>query len=455
MADATTAGGLYAAALALAPSIGDQLRIPGSLRFQDGVNEAWELLERAAALDPADARVQAARGNVLVRGGFVDAAREAYARAVALDPGDAASHYALGELAYVGRDEATAQWYFDAAFARERLFSPPVARAGAKHALMLALAGPWPRNMPLDFVVDDARWMLHRWMLPDTQRDARALPPVDLIINALGDSVAGAAALADAQAILSTYAHLPSINAPERLRALGREQLAATLAGVRGVQVPDARRLAHATLAAGDVEGLAYPLLVRPVDTHGGRGLERLEHPDELPAYLARVPAATYDCSSYVDYRGADGWFRKYRIMFVDGVAFPYHLAVDDRWMIHYYRTATTVTPWMHDEEARFLAEPHAVIGSWNDAVPAIAAALGLDYVGIDCAQLPDGTLLVFEADTAMLVHALDTSEAGRAKRAGVERIRTALMALFDQRAGARPAPPPSTRNQSDGTVLF
>ncbi len=431
------AADLYAMALAHAPSIGDHLRIPGSQRVTAGVNAAWALIERATAADAGDARVQAALGNLLLRGGFVDRARDAYERAASLDPLDAASRYALAELATVMRDEAKAQFWFDEAFARQRLFSPPSAKAGSKHALVLGLAGPWPRNMPLDFVIDDARWTLHRWFLPDPERAERVLPRVDLIVNALGDSEAGAAALAGAQAILAAHAGMPSINAPERLRGLGRDRLALTLAGIPGVRVPQALRVTHAALAArgGGVEGLGYPLLARPIDTHGGRGLERLGHPGELPAYLARTKADAYDCSAYVDYRSPDGWFRKLRIMFVGGVPYPYHLAINDRWMIHYYRTATTATPWMHNEEARFLAEPESVVAGWRDAVPAIAAALGLDYAGIDCAQLSDGTLLVFEADTAMLVHALDGSEAGREKRAGVERIGSALMALFDRRA--------------------
>jgi tetratricopeptide (TPR) repeat protein len=433
MADAATAAEAYAAALALVPALGDQVRIPGSQRFVNGTSDAWELLERAVALDPALAPVHAARANVLLRGGFVDHARDAYARAVALDPDDAASRYALAELAYLARDEPTADAWFADAFARRRLFSPPRPVAGTKHALVLGLAGPWPRNMPLDFVVDDRRWTLHRWFLPDPQRASRAVPRVDLIVNALGESVAGADALADVRAIVAAH-DVPVINAPDRLRALGRDRLAATLAGLPRVRTPDARRLTEAELRAGNA-GLAYPLLVRPIDTHGGRGLEKLDAPAAVAAYLARVPAAAYDCSSYVDYRSADGWFRKYRIMFVDDVAYPYHLAIDENWMIHYYRTGTTATPWMNDEEARFLEAPDRAIAGWHDAVPAIAAALALDYVGIDCAQLPDGTLLVFEADAAMLVHALDASDAGRYKRAAVARIKDALAALFERRA--------------------
>ncbi len=433
------AADLYAMALAHAPSVGDHMRIPGSQRFDEGVKEACAFIERAALADAGNARVQAALGNILLRAGLVDLARDAYERAASLDPRDAASRYAVAELAYVMRDEATAQIWFDEAFARQRLFSPPSARAGSKHALLLGLAGPWPGNVPLDFLIDDARWTLHRWFLPDQECAMRAIPRVNLIVNALSDSVAGVAAIADVEAILAAHPDVPSINAPERLRGLGREALGQTLAGISGVRVPDARRVTRATLAAsgGDVDGLGYPLLMRPIDTHGGRGLELLDKPEELLAYLARTKADAYDCSAYVDYRSPDGWFRKMRIMFVDGAAYPYHLAVDNQWMIHYYRTATTLTPWMHDEEARFLAEPERVVSGWRSAVPAIAAALGLDYAGVDCAQLPDGTLLVFEADSAMLVHAFDGSEAGRSKRAGFDRIRSALMALFDRRAAA------------------
>ena len=414
--------------MALAPSAGDHLRIPGSQVFTAGVNEAWTLLERALALDPDFAPAHAARANILVRGGFVDDARAAYARAAELDSGDAASRYALAELAYLARDEATAQTWFDAAFARERLFSPPHPQPGSRHALVLGLAGPWPRNMPLDFVIDERRWTLHRWFLPDAAAATRRLPGVELVVNACGESVAGRAAIADAQRIIARLGK-PSINDPARLRGLGRDTLADTLAGVAGVQVPAARRLQR-----GDAGG-TFPLIVRPLDAHGGRGLERCDDPAALTEYFARVAAAAYDATPFVDYRSADGWYRKYRIVFVDGVPYPYHLALDEHWMIHYYRTGTAATSWMRDEEAAFLAAPERAIAGWRDVVPALGAALGLDYAGIDCAQLPDGTLLVFEADSSMLVHALDGTEEGRYKRAAVERIRLALMALFDRRA--------------------
>ena len=419
--------------MGLAPSAADQLRVPGSLVFDADAGAALVLIETALQLDPAFAPAWAARGNLLLRRGKTEDARAAYERAVRLDPDDAASRYALAELAYLARDEAAAQTSFDAAFARERLFSPPAPRAGTRHALVLGVAGPWPRNMPLDFVVDDRRWTLHRWFLPDAQAATRALPPVELVVNACGESVAARAAIDDAQRIVARLG-LPAINQPARSRGLARDRFAATVAHVAGVHVPAARRLSAHALAAADA-GVAFPLLVRPVDAHGGHGLERLDDRAALAGYLARAGTVEVDRTPYVDYRSADGWYRKYRIMFVDGVPYPYHLAIDERWMIHYYRTGTAATPWMSEEEAAFLTAPERALAGWRDALPALGTALGLDYVGIDCAQLPDGTLLVFEADSAMLVHAFDASGGGRLKRAAVERIRAALGALFERRA--------------------
>ena len=61
------------------------------------------------------------------------------------------------------------------------------------------------------------------------------------------------------------------------------------------------------------------------------------------------------------------------------------------------------------------------------------ATAVGLDYFGIDCTVLDDGTLFVFEADAAMLVHGFDPDPV---KLAGYQRIRGALDALLTARAG-------------------
>ena len=159
-------------------------------------------------------------------------------------------------------------------------------------------------------------------------------------------------------------------------------------------------------------------------------------------AYLAERDEAEFFVMPFVDYSSADGFFRKYRIMFVGGKTYACHLAISPRWMIHYYNAAMAENQWMRDEEARFIADMDSVFtGTLAAALREIAAAIPLDYFGIDCAIAQDGRLLLFEADAAMLVHGTDPPELYPYKRAGFERIKIALDSLL-QATSSRGWPP-------------
>jgi len=64
-------------------------------------------------------------------------------------------------------------------------------------------------------------------------------------------------------------------------------------------------------------------------------------------------------------------------------------------------------------------------------AFAALHARLGLDYMGIDCAELPDGRLLLFEADTAMIVHAMDPPDLFAYKAAPMRKLFAAFEAML------------------------
>jgi glutathione synthase/RimK-type ligase-like ATP-grasp enzyme len=201
-----------------------------------------------------------------------------------------------------------------------------------------------------------------------------------------------------------------------------------TLSGVSGCTVPQADRLTRKELAAWK----RFPLLIRPIDTHAGRGLEKIDAPDDLAQYLAKSGEARFDAVPFVDYRNDDGYYRKYRVVLVDGVPYPYHLAISPGWMVHYIKTPTASVKWMRDEELRFLRDPHSVFTSWDRTFTEMAQAMGLDYFGIDCALLPDGNVLVFEVDTAMLVHCREPADSY--KHQYVPRIFRAVEALLAKR---------------------
>jgi hypothetical protein len=82
----------------------------------------------------------------------------------------------------------------------------------------------------------------------------------------------------------------------------------------------------------------------------------------------------------------------------------------------------------MKREEEAFLADfRQAFRGAAADAVGEAARQLDLDYAGMDCTILPDGRVLVFEANAAMLVHLRESREAFAYKHAHVPRMIAAV----------------------------
>ena len=62
-----------------------------------------------------------------------------------------------------------------------------------------------------------------------------------------------------------------------------------------------------------------------------------VETPEALEAAAQSLPGKSILAIEYLDARGADGYFRKYRVMMIDGVLYPLHLAIASQWKIHYF----------------------------------------------------------------------------------------------------------------------
>ncbi len=73
-------------------------------------------------------------------------------------------------------------------------------------------------------------------------------------------------------------------------------------------------------------------------------------------------------------------------------------------------------------------------------AFRAITERLGLDYVGIDCAETLDGELLIFEVDSDMIVHAMDPVDLFPYKQPQMRKLFDAFRALL-AKAAMRGAP--------------
>ena len=320
------------------------------------------------------------------------------------EPESRDAHLRLYEIEQMlGRPDAAVA-HLRRALATSRIVTLP-ATAGPAAVTVLALyrVAPWEANLPFELVVDERRTTVHRLYLDDEDServlDAIVLPPHDVVLNAIAESDRAQPVLRLAERFAQRSA-VPVINRPAAVAVLGRDRVAQRFARSADVLAPAVERLSYAQLAARRVTA---PIVVRPVGSQAGVDLDKVDDGTALRAYLAAHAHDRYFVMPFVDYRSPDGFYRKYRVMFVNGTPFAYHLAISPRWMIHYYNAAMQEHAWMRDEEARFLEDLGSVFtGRLAAALGEMAAAVPLTYFGIDCAIAGDGRLLLFEADAGM-----------------------------------------------------
>jgi glutathione synthase/RimK-type ligase-like ATP-grasp enzyme len=181
--------------------------------------------------------------------------------------------------------------------------------------------------------------------------------------------------------------------------------------------------------------GLVFPLLLRSPGFHTGRNFVLVERAGDLAAAVAELPGDDVLAIEYLDARGSDGNARKYRVMFIEGVAYPLHLAISRLWKVHYFTSDMAERADHRAEEAAFLADMTATLG--ERAVAALARigdALGLDYGGIDFGISRSGEVLLFEANATMVVIPPGDEERWAHRRAAVTRILDAVMAMMMKR---------------------
>ncbi len=284
---------------------------------------------------------------------------------------------------------------------------------------LLAIMGPGDlmANTPLEFLVEDSDVELNMLYVGPGIPFPAELPECDLIFVAIGESDHNRPLLDHVDKMIAGWPQ-PVLNRPTKISRLARDDACAMLESVPGIVMPTTRRADRATLdevAEGSlsiteiIDDGDFPVIVRPIDSHAGQGLMKLDTPSGLAAYLAEQKEAAFYVSRFVDYKQADGLYRKYRIVLIRGRPYVCHLALSRHWMVHYLNAEMLDKPENRDEEARFMANFDETFAVRHQAAfHEIGARAGLDYLGIDCGETADGKLLIFEIDSNMIVHALD-----------------------------------------------
>jgi hypothetical protein len=320
------------------------------------------------------------------------------------------------------------------ALGRQRHYRRIVGTGDGPRLLALVAAGDLMASTPVEFLLGGWNGELDLIFLAPGDAPLAAIPEHDLAILAVGESDANAPILRAMAGVVEAWPR-PMLNAsPAGIIGLGRDRAPERLAGRADLVAPPTRRLGRAELAELPD---AFPLIVRPVDSHAGTGLEKLETAADMAGYLARQGGETFYVQPFVDYAGADGRFRKLRVALVAGAPFIVHMAVSEHWMVHYLNAGMAEDAGKRAEEAAMMASFDSGFAARHaGAFQAIAAAFGLDYVALDCAEDRQGRLLVFEADTAMIVHDMDPPDLYPYKAPAMRKLFAAFQALVAARLG-------------------
>ena len=313
---------------------------------------------------------------------------------------------------------------------------------------LLVIMGPGDlmSNTPIEFLLEDADVTLDMLFLTLDTAWPETVPEHDVLLVAIAESEANRDLLPLVARLVANWPR-PVINRPEHIAVLSRDGVCAALAGVPGMLLPRTIRTdrgALGALAAGDIDvaellpGDAFPLIVRPLGSHAGTDLEKVADAAELSNYLGRVGGDQFYLSRFIDYSGADGLFRKYRIVLVAGVPYICHFAISKHWMIHYLNAGMAESLEKRQQEEQCMLHFDAEFALRHRATLAeINRRIGLDYVGIDCAETADGELLLFEIDNAMIVHGMDPVDMFAYKKPVMQKVFTAFRALLEQVRGA------------------
>jgi hypothetical protein len=388
--------------------------------------------------------------RALYEGRDISATWDALMKRVSENLQDAGAFFDLANILYTMRQPEKAALSQRAAIEITRTFHIRNGAGMGPTVLVFVVAGDFMANTPIEFLLEESDTNILLYFVDSNTADLSEVPEHDVAFIGIGESAENAEVLEHLQHLLRGWGGPILNNASQRITALSRDAVAETFKDESSILAPFTTRTSRDGLLSSNADlqrigGISsWPIIIRPVGTHAGGGLEKISSYAELESYLQGRGEPEFYVAPFIDYSGPDGKFRKQRIAFIDGKAYASHLAVSDHWMVHYLSAGMAKHADRRAEEASWMADfDRSFAARHARAFDALHRRLGLDYFAIDCAELPDGRLLLFEADVAMIVHAMDSENVFPYKKLAMAR----LFAGFEKalrkrinRAGSIPA---------------
>ncbi len=282
------------------------------------------------------------------------------------------------------------------------LYHLPAKETATVRLLAIMAPGDITTNAPLEFLVENSDISLDMLYVGAGLPVPPQLPEHDLLFVAAGESTGTRLILPQLIDVMKTWPR-PVLNLPENILKTSREEAPFYLSAVPKLYMPPSFRSGRGSICAD------FPVIIRPLDSHAGHGLAKIDNTAAMESYFASRPEEAFYISPFIDYRNEDGLYRKYRIVLIAGAPYACHMGVSDNWMIHYVNAGMFENAEKRNEEARFMRDFDTDFAlRHHTALKGIYETMGLDYLVIDCGETRNGDLLIFEIDTGAVIHAMD-----------------------------------------------
>ncbi len=400
------------------------------LHMQGKLEEAIASYNRALEVEPDLADAHSNLGTAQQAQGKLDEATASYQRAVAIDPNRGEAHIGLSAILRSRGRLEDARTALRRAVRHKPLYTTNCTNQKKCLARVLQLIGVQNSHFTLTgrgqpmvstghfnttHLIDNSKFTVHKFLILDNNLSSYAnnLPAFDVVLNSIGNPDTEPASLEEAYKFI-TQQNVPFINNPRAVFSTSRDNNYRLLNGAENLIVPKTIRTkvtenGKSSLAAIlDRYNLRLPVIARPVGYHTGKGIMKIDNINDFANIKLPRPTPTFYFSEFHDYRSDDGYYRNIRFIYVDGTVFPEKLSISTYWNRHVMEFSDEFMKrhdWTMKEEKAFLENYTEYLGERNcSALREIYNRIGLDFFGIDCAVLPNGKLLVFEANPCMFV---------------------------------------------------
>ncbi|MBV1882509.1 MAG: hypothetical protein KUG82_12800 [Pseudomonadales bacterium] len=283
--------------------------------------------------------------------------------------------------------------------------------------LVIMSPGDLMTNTPFEFLADGAGIIMEMLYVSPDLPFPKQLPEHDIAIVAICELDRNRPTLNLVDSVFLQWPR-PILNRPHLISLMSRDLICQTLKSIPHLIAPKTIRMSRDVLQQKALaqESIGQflvnnncPIIIRPIDSHAGKGLSKIDSSEELLVYLQSRTESDFFVTRFIDYSDTKKQFKKYRIMFMKGKPYLAHMAVSEHWMVHYLNAGMSESHQKRAIEAEEMrtfdsafAHRHAA------ALMAIHKTIGVDYFGIDCTETRDGRLLIFEVGSSMVVHGMD-----------------------------------------------